>query len=128
MRTRKTEEQARKDVKRRLLDNLGKITTSDKSLQENIKIMIDDMEAGNKNAENADNLMFNIFDGLSIAEYKIKNYLKILLIINDDELVINANNKEISEMNCLIIENINIEAIKLSDYGQIILGIREYTA
>lgn len=128
MRTRKTEEQARKDVKRRLLDNLGKITTSDKSLQENIKIMIDDMEAGNKNAENADNLMFNIFDGLSIAEYKIKNYLKILLIINDDELVINANNKEISEMNCLIIENINTEAIKLSDYGQIILGIREYTA
>lgn len=128
MRTRKIEEQARKDVKRRLLDNLGKITTSDKSLQENIKIMIDDMEAGNKNAENADNLMFNIFDGLSIAEYKIKNYLKILLIINDDELVINANNKEISEMNCLIIENINTEAIKLSDYGQIILGIREYTA
>ena len=129
MRTRTTTaEQIERETKRQLLCNLNKImvTNTNKGLQENLKIMIEDIEAGKANAENINSLIFDIFDGLSTVEYKIKGYLKILLILNDDNLIVPVTNKELSEMNSLIVEDISNEAKQLSDLGQIILGIREY--
>lgn len=126
MRVRTTEEQTRRETRKHLLDNLNKIAVTNKSLQEDLKIMIEDIEAGKANAENINSLMFDIFDGLSTVEYKIQGYLKILLILNDDNSLIQVTNKELSEMNSLIIEDISNKVKKLSDLGQIILGIREY--
>lgn len=128
MRTRTTAEQIERETKRQLLCNLNKImvTNTNKGLQEDLKIMIEDIEAGKANAENINSLMFDIFDGLSMVEYKIQGYLKILLILNDDNSLIQVTNKELSEVNSLIIEDISNKVKKLSDLGQIILGIREY--
>ena len=109
---------------RRLLNNLNKIMIADESLQERLKIMIEDIEAGSTNVENIDDLMFAVFDSLDTVRSKIKCYLEILLVINDEKIVNNfiINNLE---MNSLINKDIYNEVEKLSDYGQIILGIRD---
>ena len=109
---------------RRLLNNLNKIMIVDESLQERLKIMIEDIEAGSTNVENIDDLMFAVFDSLDTVRSKIKCYLEILSVINDEKIVNNfiINNLE---MNSLINKDIYNEVEKLSDYGQIILGIRD---